>query len=47
MAQQKPYVKFMKEGKFYDGNGNILPNGNVPEAHIPLDEFNINIMPKF
>jgi hypothetical protein len=47
VLQQNPYVKFMKNGKFYDVNGNILPNGNVPGAHIPLDQFNINNMPKF
>lgn len=47
VLQQSPYVKFMKEGKFYDLNGKVLPNGNVPGAHIPLDQFNINNMPKF
>lgn len=47
VLQQNPYVKFMKEGTFYDVNGKALPNGNVPEAHIPLNQFNINNMPKF
>lgn len=47
VLQQSPYVKFMKEGKFYDVNGKVLPNGNVPESHIPLNQFNINNMPKF
>ena len=47
VLQQNPYVKFMKEGKFYDVNGKVLPNGNVPGAHIPLNQFNINNMPNF
>lgn len=47
VLQQNPYVKFMKEGKFYDVNGKALPNGNVPDAHIPFNQFNINNMPKF
>ena len=47
ILQQSPYVKFMKEGKFYDVNGKILPDGNVADAHIPLDQFNINNMPTF
>jgi hypothetical protein len=47
LLQQNPYVKFMKEGKFYDINGKVLPNGDVPRAHIPLNQFNINNMPKF
>jgi hypothetical protein len=46
-AQQNPYVKFMKDGKFYDANGNPLKNGDLPEAHIPLDKFDMNKMPKF
>lgn len=47
VLQQNSYVKFMKDGKFYDVNGKVLPNGNVPSAHIPLNQFNINTMPKF
>ena len=47
VLQQNTYVKFMKEGKFYDVNGKVLPNGNVPGAHIPLNQFNINNMPNF
>lgn len=47
VLQQSPYVKFMKEGKFYDVNEKVLPNGNVPEAHIPLNLFDISKMPKF
>ena len=46
VLQQSPYLKFMKEGKFYDVNGKVLPNGNVPQSHIPLNQFNINNMPK-
>ena len=46
-SQQVPYVKFMKDGKFYDVNGNPLANGSLPEAHIPFEKFNINVMPKF
>ncbi|MDY6024898.1 MAG: hypothetical protein SPI78_01450, partial [Bergeyella zoohelcum] len=46
IAQRMPYVKFMKNGKFYDVNGNVLKNGALPEAHIPLNKFNINKMPK-
>lgn len=40
-------IKYMKDGKFYDVKGNPLPSGNVPGAHIPLDQFNINNMPRF
>ena len=47
VLQQNPYVKFMKDGRFYDVNGKVLPNGSVPEAHIPLDLFNFNNMPGF
>lgn len=47
VLQQNSYVKFMKDGKFYDVNGKVLPNGNVPSAHIPLNQFNINNMPIF
>ncbi len=36
--QQKPYVIQMKEGKAFDKFGNLVAK-NVPEAHIPLDEF--------
>lgn len=46
ILQQKPYVKFMKDGRFYDVNGKILQSGKVPEAHIPLKKFNINNMPE-
>ncbi len=46
-AQQNSYVKFMKDGKFYDANGNVLKSGKLPEAHIPLNKFDITKMPKF
>lgn len=47
VLQQNPYVKYMKEGKFYDMNGNPLKSGYLPEAHIPLNQFDISKMPKF
>ena len=37
----------MKDGKFYDVNGNPLKNGDLPEAHIPSEEFDMSKMPKF
>ena len=43
-AQRAPYVKYKKNGRHYDVNGNPLPNGDCPEAHIPLNKFNKNIM---
>lgn len=46
-AQQNPYVKFMKDGKFYDARGNPLKSRVLPESHIPLNQFDINKMPKF
>ncbi|WP_229267326.1 polymorphic toxin type 10 domain-containing protein [Leptospira sp. mild_001] len=46
-AQQNSYVKFMKDGKFYDANGDVLKSGKLPEAHIPLNKFDITKMPKF
>ncbi|WP_343704733.1 RHS repeat-associated core domain-containing protein [Chitinophaga sp.] len=46
-SQRNPYVKFMKEGRFYDVNGNPLKSGDLPAAHIPLNQFDINKMPKF
>src|SRR5690606_19733535 len=47
LLQRTPYVKFMKEGKFYDVTGKPLKSGDLPEAHIPLDKFDISKMPKF
>lgn len=46
-AQQKPYIKVMKDGKFYDAKGNPLKSGDLPDAHIPLNQFDISKMPKF
>lgn len=37
-AQQKPYYKYQRDGKFYDKHGNEVP-GDAPEAHIPANEF--------
>lgn len=37
--QQKPYVIHMKDGKALDKFGNKLSSKEVPEAHIPYDEF--------
>lgn len=38
-SQQIPYIKIQKNGRFMDANGNYLPNGNLPEAHIPANQF--------
>lgn len=46
-SQQSPYVKFVKNGWHYDVNGLKLPNGKLPQAHIPFNQFNLNNMPKF
>ncbi|ULT38839.1 hypothetical protein KRR40_27675 [Niabella defluvii] len=46
-SQQKPYVKFQKEGAHYDKNGVQINTGDIPEAHIPLSEFDFSKMPKF
>jgi hypothetical protein len=45
-AQQQPYVIYRHNGIPYDVNGLALPNGKLPEAHIPLNLFNINKMPR-
>jgi RHS repeat-associated protein len=37
-AQQQPYVKYQKDGKFYDGRGNEV-KGKSPESHIPTSDF--------
>jgi len=47
LSQHLPYVKYQKSGTFYDVNGMSLPNGSVPSAHIPLNQFDITKMPKF
>lgn len=36
--QQKPYVKYKKDGQYRDKNGNVV-SGNSKEAHIPIEEF--------
>jgi tetratricopeptide (TPR) repeat protein len=36
--QQKPYIIQMEHGKTLDKFGNVVPR-DVPEAHIPIDEF--------
>ena len=46
-AQQNPYVIYRYNGAAYDINGFPLPKGNLPNAHIPLNLFDINKMPKF
>jgi RHS repeat-associated protein len=46
-SQKVPYVKFQKNGRFYDKDGNPLSGGDLPEAHIPKSEFDISKMPKF
>lgn len=46
-AQQNPYIIFKKDEIAYDVNGNPLPRATDPSAHIPVDKFNINNMPKF
>ena len=46
-AQQVDYVKYQKNGIFYDVNGKPLENGRCAEAHIPLSEYNSSVMPPF
>ncbi|WP_167882024.1 polymorphic toxin-type HINT domain-containing protein [Leptospira montravelensis] len=41
-AQQSPYVKWVKDGKVRDVNGNPLKDGDQPEAHIPREQFRMN-----
>ena len=33
------YVRWQKHGRVLDVNGNLLPDANRPEAHIPLEKF--------
>jgi hypothetical protein len=40
-AQRKDYIKWKKDGKYLDKNGNEV-SGNSPEAHIPIEEFKFN-----
>ncbi len=37
--QRNAYMKRSVDGVFVDINGNPLPSGNVPEAHIPINDF--------
>jgi RHS repeat-associated protein len=37
-AQQNPYVKYQKDGKFFDSKGNQV-DGKSPDSHIPANEF--------
>jgi len=46
-AQQNPYVIFKKNGVAYDVNGNPLNSASDPSAHIPMNKFDVNKMPKF
>ena len=46
-SQQVPYIKYQKNGVFYDVNGNKVKGGDTPEAHIPRDQFDQSKMPKF
>ena len=34
-----PYVRWQKNGRALDKNGNVVNNKKSPDAHIPLDEF--------
>jgi|GEM_PF-2224196 len=36
---QVPYVRWQRNGAPLDVNGNVLSMANVPEAHIPLQDF--------
>jgi HK97 family phage portal protein len=38
---QAPYVRWQMNGQALDANGDPLPTAKLPEAHIPLDEFEI------
>ena len=38
LAQRKPYVIQMKDGKTFDKFGNTVPKKS-PEVHVPLEEF--------
>jgi hypothetical protein len=47
LHQRSPYVNYMKDGRFYDVNGNVLSSRFSPAAHIPLSKFKMSNMPKF
>ena len=36
---REPYIRWKKDGKWLDKNGNPLPNKKDPRGHIPIDEF--------
>lgn len=38
---QEPYVRWQMNGQALDADGNPLPNVQTPDAHIPMDEFEI------
>lgn len=40
-CQQKPYIKYKKDGQYRDKHGNVVPKDSV-EAHIPIEEFDFN-----
>ena len=37
-AQQGPYIKRQKDGKFFDKDGNEV-DGDSTASHIPLEDF--------
>lgn len=39
---QAPYVRWQVNGQPLDAQGNVLPSGETPEAHIPLQSFRFN-----
>ncbi len=45
-ARKDPYIKYTKNGTFYDKFGKPLANGKTDESHIKLAEYNPEIMPK-
>ncbi|MBC7411079.1 MAG: hypothetical protein H7331_01325 [Bacteroidia bacterium] len=47
ICQQNPYVVFKMNGVAYDVNGLALKSVSDPATHIPIDKFNLNLMPKF
>lgn len=46
-SQQTPYVKYQKMVLFMTKMEKKVSGGETPEAHIPLNEFDQNKMPKF
>ena len=45
LYQRKPYVKHKVNGKYLDKNGNPIA-ADLPEAHIPLNEYNFKKLAK-